>query len=98
MTWIGKGKVTVGSAGTPVVLSASQLKVNTIMFTYDPADSTTTVYVKDASGNVLAPMSPSGSTQPLQFVSPSGNQLDLSKFYVDSALSGKGPYVAYAIE
>lgn len=97
MQWLGGGKATVTTAGTPVPLKTSKYMCNTIMFTFDPNDSTATIFIKDASGAIMGALSTSGGTQPLVFGGPGDNSTDASKFQVDSSANGKGPYVAYGI-
>jgi hypothetical protein len=97
MQWIGKGKVTVASSGTPVALSVTKVAINTLLITYDPADSGATVYIKDNNNNVIAAMS-SAAAPPIQITAPGGNQLDLRNFQIDSGTNGKGPYVGYGVD
>ena len=94
MTWIGMGKVTVSTAGTPVALSANRLKVHSVIITYDPVD-TGAVYVKDSSGNLMAALGASAS--PVILESLGADEMDLSKLQVDVQTSGKGPIVCYSI-
>jgi hypothetical protein len=101
MLWVGLGKVAVATAGVPVPLStlyAPTLKVNTVMVTYDPADGSSTVIVKDRAGNIMANMS-SVQAPPTVFTAPGGDQLDLRDFQIDvaSGSNGKGPTVALGI-
>lgn len=95
MLWTGRGKVNIATAGTPVSLAtgATTLKVNMIIVTYDPADATAVVYVKDRSGAIMAAMGGS-SNAPIVFTAPGSNQLDLRDFQIDSGTNNKGPYVA----
>lgn len=101
MQWVGLGKITVVSAGTPVPLSATKLMVNKVIITYDASDVGATIYIKDPSGNQIANMTmPATSTSfpsPLELSSPGANQIDLSALFVDSSVSGKGPVVGYAL-
>lgn len=96
MQWIGLGKVTVATSGTPVPLSTTQSKCNQVWFSFDPTDTTAIIYVKDPSGNKMAALS-SSSVQPTIFGGPGENILDLRNFYVDSSANGKGPIVAYGV-
>jgi hypothetical protein len=96
MQWIGLGKVTVASAGTPVPLANSKLMVEELLVTYDPVDVTKVIYVKDVNGNIMASMA-SVTSQPISFKSPGQNQIDLSKFLIDVGTNGAGPYVSYGI-
>ena len=98
MLWTGKGKVVVASAGTPVQLSTVKVAVNTILVTYDSTDGSVTIYVKDGNGNVIASMATAASAQPILFTAPGSNQLDLRNFWIDSSVSGKGPYVGYGVD
>jgi len=95
MTWIGLGKVTVTTAGTPVRLSNVKLKVHSVLITYDPTD-TGGVFVKDDSGNIMAALG-SSSAAPVLLESLGGDEIDLAKIQVDVQTNGKGPYVAYSI-
>jgi hypothetical protein len=96
MQWVGLGKVTVATAGTPVKLSNVTLKVHSVIVTYDPTD-TGSIYVKDSGGNVVAVMG-ANSTSPVILDSGSGqNAIDLSKYSVDTSVNGKGPYVGYSL-
>jgi len=97
MQWTGMGKITVAAAGTPNPLSPAsiQVKVNSILVTFDSTDGSVIVFVKDAAGNVIAPVP---TSQPLLLTSANGNQLDLRNFQIDSNTNGKGPYVAYGVE
>jgi hypothetical protein len=97
MQWIGMGKVVVAVAGVPTKLSAVPVKVNSILFTFDPADATATVYVKDNNGNVIAPLATAGSAMPILISSQGGNALNLQNFEVDSSANGKGPFVGYGV-
>ena len=99
MLWQGTGKVTVALAGTPVLLSAViiPVKINSLIITYDAADGSATVYVKDRVGNVMASMA-GATSQPLVFNAPGGNQIDPRDFQIDSGTNGKGPFVAYATD
>ena len=97
MVWTGMGKVTVVTAGTPVALSATRKKANTIMVSFDPADTSATVYLKDSYGNIIGALS---SANPNPIVVPCGsadNALDLSNFSVDVSVNGKGPFVGYGV-
>jgi hypothetical protein len=91
------GKVAVASHGTPVPLSVDPVKINTLLVTYDPADGTSTIMIKDVAGNVIAAMA-SASAPPIQITAPGGNQLDLRNFQIDSGSDGKGPYVGYGVD
>jgi hypothetical protein len=97
MQWVGLGKVTVATAGTPIPLVGKYqvTKVNMVQFTYDPADSTAIVYVKDRSGNIMAAVT---SGAPLIFTAPGSNQLNLIDFQVDAGSNSKGPYVALGVD
>lgn len=95
MTWIGLGKQTVTTAGTPLRLSSVKLKVHSVLVTYDPAD-TGAVYVKDDAGNVIAAISATSST-PILLESLGADEIDLNKLQVDVQTSGKGPFVGYSI-
>lgn len=97
MQWTGMGKMAVVASGTPVPLSLVVLKVNTLLITYDPADGTSFVYVKDVAGNILAAMA-SPNANPIVLTAPGGNQLDLRNFQIDSGTNGKGPYVGYGVD
>lgn len=96
MQWIGLGKITVATAGTPVKISATVIKAHSIIVTYDPSD-TGSIFVKDSSGAIVAAMGPN-STAPVILDSGSGqNAIDLSKYSVDTSVNGKGPYVGYSL-
>jgi len=99
MTCIGLGKVTVTTSGTPILLSSvtSQQKVHKILVSFDPADgSSEYVYVKDSGGNIYAGLSLTGS--PVVIGGDPGNQLDTTKFKIDSSANGKGPIVGIDVE
>jgi len=97
MLWVGLGKITVATSGTPVPLLGKYVtsKVNMLQFTYDPADSTAIIYVKDRSGNIMAAVT---TAAPLLFTAPGSNQLNLVDFQIDSGTNSKGPYVAIGID
>jgi nucleoside-diphosphate-sugar epimerase len=93
----GLGKVNVPTANTPVALSATKLMARSVAFTLDPADTTATVYVKDAAGAVIAALSAAYTPGPFEICSGGGNTLDLSKLYVDASANNKGPYACYTV-
>ena len=99
MKWIGMGKVSVGTPGTPVPLASdpnTAVKVDQVKFAYDPADGSHVIYVKDRAGNVML-ASNSPNIPPLSFESyGTGDQLDLRDFQVDADTGGAGPFVSYA--
>lgn len=101
MQWLGFGKITVTSAGTPQPLASvagPPVKVNAVKVTFDPSDgSGVTVFVKDSAGRIMSSATLSTS-QPMDFVCPGANQLDLRTFSIDASTSGKGPFVAYGID
>ena len=97
MLWTGKGKVVVAAHNTPVPLATAQVKVNTVMFTYDQADAPATIYIKDRAGNIMASMaasSTSATPTPIIFSAAASDQIDLRDFQLDSSADGKGPFVA----
>lgn len=97
MEWIGLGKFAVTTHTTPRPLSSSQVKCNTVIFTFDPADTTATVYIKDKNGNIMAALSTSGGINPLIFTGPGQNTQDLRDFQIDASADGKGPFVSYGV-
>lgn len=91
----GLGKITVATAGTPVVFSATSLKVVKVIVTFDPADTTSTVYVKDSSNTVIAALV--AGNPPLIFCAEGGNRIDLNSLKADASANSKGPYVGYEV-
>jgi hypothetical protein len=92
----GLGKINVPTAGTPVAFSVASLKVSRVTVSFDPADTTASVHVKDAAGNKIATLTVD-SPGPLQLDNGEGNLLDLSMLYADASANNKGPIVGYEI-
>lgn len=97
MQWFGLGKIIVATSGAPVPLSSTHVKCHEVKVSYDPADGTDTVFVKDRSGAIIAAIA-SPTAQPIVFKCKGDNALDLLDFQIDAGTNSAGPYVGYGIE
>lgn len=95
MEILGLGKITVATAGTPVAVSSTSLKVRSVVFSFDPVDAAATITVKDKNNAVVGAITKDSG--PLEFCAGGGNPLDLSTLTVDSSANGGGPYVGYIL-
>lgn len=77
-------------------ISATALRVNTVLVSFDPADTTATVYIKDAAGKVIIALISTSQT-PFRLGGTPQGYVDLSKLFVDSGTNSKGPYVGYEV-
>lgn len=97
MTITGLGKITVTTAGTPVQVTATPTKVHQILFSFDPADTTSTIFVKDAAGNKIGALALGQPPLPFGGGSDAGDEIDISTLYVDANANSKGPIVGILI-
>ena len=98
MDWLGLGKVSVPTPGSPAPLSATRVMVGNIMFSFDMNDGAgTIVTVYDRLGKAIFTLS-SVNVQPVVLTSPSGNQLNLAFYSVDCNNPLMGPYVCYSVD
>lgn len=96
MQVIGLGKITVATAGTKVAFSVTAVKVHKVIVTFDPADTSATVYVKDAAGTIIASLV-TGNPPLVIGGGDGGNELDISTLFADTGTNSKGPYVGYEL-
>ena len=91
MNIIGLGKINVPSAGTPVPFSATTRQCDEVIVTFDPADTTAAVFIKDASGNKIASMKTGDPA--IKFCAEGSSPIDLTALFADADGNDKGPLV-----
>ena len=90
----GLGKVTVATAGTPILLSTltTLTKVHRILVSFDASDSSSLwIYVKDKAGNKYASLS--SATPAIIIGGDESNQVVVANYQIDSSSNGGGPIV-----